>query len=104
MKVKQRLLASHMIRSLLNVKSYVIVVEHLSVLDHLSIRLHMRALRTVRHVCVVTLPYSVREGINIFLRSHPNRESSVPRRTFDFPYIGGYERIPGRQSPRVCLS
>ncbi|KAI3337794.1 P-loop containing nucleoside triphosphate hydrolase protein [Ustulina deusta] len=65
-----RLLASHMIRSLLNVKSYVIVVEHLSVLDHLSIRLHMRALRTVRHVCVVTLPYSVREE-NLQFRDEP---------------------------------
>lgn len=59
-----------MIRSLLNVKNYVIVVEHdLSVLDYLS-----------DYICVlygqpavygvVTLPYSVREGINIFLDGH----------------------------------
>ncbi|KAI0206274.1 hypothetical protein F4808DRAFT_113053 [Astrocystis sublimbata] len=65
--VKQRLSAARMIRSLLNVKNYVIVVEHdLSVLDYLS-----------DYICVlygkpavygvVTLPYSVREGINIFL-------------------------------------
>ncbi|XP_021748766.1 ABC transporter E family member 2-like [Chenopodium quinoa] len=65
--VKQRLKAAEVIRSLLNPQSYVIVVEHdLSVLDYLS-----------DFICclygkpgaygVVTLPYSVREGINIFL-------------------------------------
>jgi ATP-binding cassette subfamily E protein 1 len=65
--VKQRLAASRMIRSLLRPDSYVIVVEHdLSVLDYLS-----------DYICVlygkpavygvVTAPFSVREGINIFL-------------------------------------
>ncbi|PIA50427.1 hypothetical protein AQUCO_01300874v1 [Aquilegia coerulea] len=65
--VRQRLKAAQVIRSLLTPKSYVIVVEHdLSVLDYLS-----------DFVCclygkpgaygVVTLPFSVREGINIFL-------------------------------------
>ncbi|KAJ3309837.1 Fe-S cluster-binding ribosome biosynthesis protein [Boothiomyces sp. JEL0838] len=65
--VKQRLNAAKVIRSLLHATSYVIVVEHdLSVLDYLS-----------DFVCVlygmpsaygvVTLPFSVREGINIFL-------------------------------------
>lgn len=65
--VKQRLRAAEMIRSLLNPTTYVICVEHdLSVLDYLS-----------DFVCilygapsvygVVTLPSSVREGINIFL-------------------------------------
>jgi hypothetical protein len=55
------------IRDLLDIKNYVIVVEHdLSVLDYLS-----------DFICclygkpgaygVVTLPFSVREGINIFL-------------------------------------
>ncbi|TRX98275.1 hypothetical protein FHL15_000920 [Xylaria flabelliformis] len=68
--VKQRLSAGRMIRSLLDVTNYVIVVEHdLSVLDYLS-----------DYICVlygqpavygvVTLPYSVREGINIFLDGH----------------------------------
>ncbi|KAI2623649.1 P-loop containing nucleoside triphosphate hydrolase protein [Xylaria nigripes] len=68
--VKQRLAAGRMIRSLLTIKNYVIVVEHdLSVLDYLS-----------DYICVlygkpavygvVTLPYSVREGINIFLDGH----------------------------------
>lgn len=65
--VKQRLRAAEMIRSLLTPTTYVICVEHdLSVLDYLS-----------DFVCilygapsvygVVTLPASVREGINIFL-------------------------------------
>ncbi|KIJ36745.1 hypothetical protein M422DRAFT_50884 [Sphaerobolus stellatus SS14] len=65
--VKQRLRAAQIIRNLLNPDCYVIAVEHdLSVLDYLS-----------DFVCclygkpgmygVVTMPYSVREGINIFL-------------------------------------
>ncbi|KAM7268873.1 hypothetical protein ACFE04_011039 [Oxalis oulophora] len=65
--VKQRLKAARVIRSLLRSNSYVIVVEHdLSILDYLS-----------DFVCclygkpgaygVVTLPFSVRDGINIFL-------------------------------------
>ncbi|CAN6278280.1 unnamed protein product [Urochloa humidicola] len=65
--VKQRLKAAQVIRSLLQPKNYVIVVEHdLSILDYLS-----------DYICclygspgaygVVTLPSSVREGINIFL-------------------------------------
>jgi len=65
--VKQRLKAAKAIRSLLRPNCFVIVVEHdLSVLDYLS-----------DFVCVlygmpgaygvVTLPFSVREGINVFL-------------------------------------
>lgn len=65
--VKQRLNAARMIRSLNSHDNYIIVVEHdLSVLDYLS-----------DFVCclygnpgaygVVTLPFSVREGINVFL-------------------------------------
>ncbi|KIL00315.1 hypothetical protein PAXRUDRAFT_98052, partial [Paxillus rubicundulus Ve08.2h10] len=65
--IKQRLKAAEVIRSLLTPNCYVIAVEHdLSVLDYLS-----------DFVCclygkpsmygVVTMPYSVREGINIFL-------------------------------------
>ncbi|KAL7126041.1 hypothetical protein ABFS83_14G158600 [Erythranthe nasuta] len=64
--VKQRLKAAQVIRSLLSPKSYIIVVEHdLSILDYLS-----------DFICclygkegvygVVTLPFSVREGINVF--------------------------------------
>jgi len=65
--VKQRLQAARVIRSLLSPTCYVIAVEHdLSVLDYLS-----------DFICclygkpsvygVVTMPASVREGINIFL-------------------------------------
>ncbi|GAP85088.1 putative translation initiation factor RLI1 [Rosellinia necatrix] len=65
--IKQRLKAAATIRSLSKDNNYIIVVEHdLSVLDYIS-----------DFVCVlygkpgvygvVTLPYSVREGINIFL-------------------------------------
>lgn len=65
--VKQRLNAAIMIRDLLDKSNYVVAVEHdLSVLDYLS-----------DYICclygvpgaygVVTMPFSVREGINIFL-------------------------------------
>uniref|UniRef100_A0A7R9YVW5 ABC transporter domain-containing protein n=1 Tax=Chlamydomonas euryale TaxID=1486919 RepID=A0A7R9YVW5_9CHLO len=65
--VRQRLKAAKVIRELLAVDTYVIVVEHdLAVLDYLS-----------DFVCclygkpgaygVVTLPFGVREGINVFL-------------------------------------
>jgi len=65
--IRQRLKAAQVIRQLLTRDNYVVAVEHdLSVLDYLS-----------DFVCclygkpsmygVVTMPYSVREGINIFL-------------------------------------
>jgi ATP-binding cassette subfamily E protein 1 len=65
--VKQRLRAGRMIRSLLATDTYVVCVEHdLSILDYLS-----------DFICclygapgaygVVTLPMSVRQGINVFL-------------------------------------
>eukprot|EP00184_Porphyridium_aerugineum_P004694 CAMPEP_0184697158 /NCGR_PEP_ID=MMETSP0313-20130426/4212_1 /TAXON_ID=2792 /ORGANISM="Porphyridium aerugineum, Strain SAG 1380-2" /LENGTH=618 /DNA_ID=CAMNT_0027155921 /DNA_START=232 /DNA_END=2088 /DNA_ORIENTATION=- len=67
--IKQRLQAARIVRDLVNVdvQTYVIVVEHdLAVLDYLS-----------DYICclygkpgaygVVTMPFSVREGINIFL-------------------------------------
>ncbi|GFQ99289.1 ATP-binding cassette sub-family E member 1 [Trichonephila clavata] len=65
--VKQRLKAAEAIRYLIHPEKYIIVVEHdLSVLDYLS-----------DFICclygvpgaygVVTMPFSVREGINIFL-------------------------------------
>jgi len=65
--VKQRLNAALAIRDLIEFNKYIIVVEHdLSVLDYLS-----------DYVCclygvpgaygVVTVPFSVREGINVFL-------------------------------------
>merc|ERR1712137_673004 len=65
--VKQRLQAAHVIRSLLSPSVYVIVVEHdLSVLDYLSDFICV-LYGTPGAYGVVTLPFSVREGINIFL-------------------------------------
>ncbi|CUM46724.1 Translation initiation factor RLI1 [Debaryomyces fabryi] len=68
--VKQRLRAAEIIRSLLHPTCYVICVEHdLSVLDYLSD--FVCILYGVPSVYgVVTLPSSVREGINIFLDGH----------------------------------
>jgi ATP-binding cassette subfamily E protein 1 len=68
--VKQRLSAARIIRSLLRPDDYVIVVEHdLSVLDYLSDFVCVLYGRPAVYG-VVTLPYSVREGINIFLDGH----------------------------------
>lgn len=65
--VKQRLAASRMIRTLLRPDCYVIVVEHdLSVLDYLSDFICVLYGKPAIYG-VVTAPFSVREGINIFL-------------------------------------
>ncbi|KAK3737854.1 hypothetical protein QZH41_015781 [Actinostola sp. cb2023] len=65
--VKQRLNAAKTIRSLLTNDKYIIVVEHdLSVLDYLSDFICC-LYGTPGAYGVVTMPFSVREGINIFL-------------------------------------
>jgi len=65
--VKQRLQVAQVIRGLLQPTIYVIVVEHdLSVLDYLSDFICV-LYGTAGAYGVVTLPFSVREGINIFL-------------------------------------
>ncbi|KAF2761721.1 ABC transporter family protein [Pseudovirgaria hyperparasitica] len=65
--VKQRLNASKMIRSLLRPDDYVIVVEHdLAILDYLSDFICVLYGKPAVYG-VVTMPASVREGINIFL-------------------------------------
>ncbi|KAG6424116.1 hypothetical protein SASPL_114528 [Salvia splendens] len=65
--VKQRLKAARVIRSLLQPNIYVIVVEHdLSVLDYLSDFICCLYGRPGKYGAV-TLPFSVRQGINIFL-------------------------------------
>ncbi|PQE11155.1 translation initiation factor RLI1 protein [Rutstroemia sp. NJR-2017a BVV2] len=65
--VKQRLSAAKIIRSLLRPNDYVICVEHdLSVLDYLSDFICVLYGKPAVYG-VVTLPASVREGINIFL-------------------------------------
>lgn len=65
--VKQRLKAARIIRSMLAPDKYVICIEHdLSVLDYLSD--FVCCLYGVPSIYgVVTLPFGVREGINIFL-------------------------------------
>ncbi|KAJ3486488.1 hypothetical protein NLG97_g6602 [Lecanicillium saksenae] len=68
--VKQRLAAARIIRSLLRDNDYIIVVEHdLSVLDYLSDFICVLYGKPAVYG-VVTLPSSVREGINIFLDGH----------------------------------
>ncbi|KAL7412660.1 P-loop containing nucleoside triphosphate hydrolase protein, partial [Mrakia frigida] len=65
--VKQRLNAARVIRSLTTPTSFVIAVEHdLSVLDYLSDYVCV-LYGTPSAYGVVTMPFSVREGINIFL-------------------------------------
>lgn len=65
--VKQRLKAAVAIRKLLHSNKYIIVVEHdLSVLDYLSDFICC-LYGTPGAYGVVTMPFSVREGINIFL-------------------------------------
>ncbi|KAL0855232.1 hypothetical protein Bca101_060384 [Brassica carinata] len=65
--VRQRLKAAEVIRSLLRHDNYVIVVEHdLSVLDYLSDFVCCLYGKPTAYG-VVTLPFSVREGINVFL-------------------------------------
>ncbi|KAJ2058364.1 Fe-S cluster-binding ribosome biosynthesis protein [Coemansia sp. S146] len=65
--VKQRLNAARVIRSLVESNNYVIAIEHdLAVLDYLSDFVCM-LYGTPSVYGVVTMPFSVREGINIFL-------------------------------------
>lgn len=65
--VKQRLKAADGIRSLITNNNYTIVVEHdLSILDYLSDSICV-LYGVPAAYGVVTLPYGVREGINVFL-------------------------------------
>ncbi|EGR34494.1 hypothetical protein IMG5_009800 [Ichthyophthirius multifiliis] len=65
--VKQRLKAARVIRQLIQDKNYIICVEHdLSVLDYLSDFICCLYGEQTAYG-IVTMPFSVREGINIFL-------------------------------------
>ncbi|CAF1171685.1 unnamed protein product [Rotaria sp. Silwood1] len=65
--IKQRLKAAVAIRNLIQENRYIIAVEHdLSVLDYLSDFICI-LYGSASHYGVVTMPFSVREGINIFL-------------------------------------
>ncbi|XP_047957832.1 ABC transporter E family member 2-like isoform X2 [Salvia hispanica] len=73
--VKQRLKAAQIIRSLVRPNNYVIVVEHdLSVLDYLSDFICCLYGKPGKYGAV-TLPFSVREGINIFLAGYVPTEN-----------------------------
>jgi ATP-binding cassette subfamily E protein 1 len=65
--VRQRIQAAHAIRSLITPTNYIICVEHdLAVVDYLSDFVCVLYGRPGAYG-VVTMPYGVREGINIFL-------------------------------------
>lgn len=68
--VKQRLKAARLIRSMLKSDNYVIVVEHdLAILDYLSDYICCLYGKPAAYG-VVTMPFSVREGINHFLAGY----------------------------------
>jgi ATP-binding cassette, sub-family E, member 1 len=68
--VKQRMSAARVIRSLLGPNKYVIVIEHdLSVLDYMSDFICVLYGKPAAYG-VVTMPHSVREGINVFLEGY----------------------------------
>ncbi len=65
--IKQRLLAADAVRELSDTENYIIAVEHdLSILDYLSDNICV-LYGVPAAYGVVTLPYGVREGINVFL-------------------------------------
>lgn len=92
--VKQRLNAATVIRELLEPSVYVIVVEHdLSVLDYLSD--FVCILYGVPSVYgIVTLPSSVREGINIFLDGHiPTENMRFRTESLQFRMVDASDNI-----------
>ena len=92
--VKQRLSAARTIRGLLRPDDYVIVVEHdLSVLDYLSDFICVLYGKPAIYG-VVTLPASVREGINIFL------DGNIPTENLRFRE----ESLTFRVAEGICCS
>lgn len=106
--VKQRLRAAEIIRSLLDPTTYVICVEHdLSVLDYLSDFICI-LYGTPSVYGVVTLPSSVREGINIFLDGYiPSenmkfREESLQFRLADAADGLILDKSNSMEYPKIC--
>ena len=87
--VKQRLNAANAIRTLSDINNYIICVEHdLSVLDYLSDSICV-LYGVPAAYGVVTLPYGVREGINVFLEGFIPQTAHPPALTpltFVYPY------------------
>lgn len=108
--VKQRLKAARAIRALCETDNYVIVVEHdLSVLDYLSD--FICCLYGVQGAYgVVTMPFSVREGINIFLEGFvPTenlrfRETSLSFKVSDKADEGEVKRLAHYEYPDMTLT
>ncbi|TSL61115.1 ATP-binding cassette sub-family E member 1 [Bagarius yarrelli] len=108
--VKQRLRAAITIRSLISPDRYIIVVEHdLSVLDYLSD--FICCLYGVPSAYgVVTMPFSVREGINIFLDGYVPTENLRFRETslvFKVAETAAEEEVKKMcryQYPNMCKS
>uniref|UniRef100_A0A3P8V820 ATP-binding cassette, sub-family E (OABP), member 1 n=1 Tax=Cynoglossus semilaevis TaxID=244447 RepID=A0A3P8V820_CYNSE len=106
--VKQRLNAAITIRSLITPDRYIIVVEHdLSVLDYLSD--FICCLYGVPSAYgVVTMPFSVREGINIFLDGYvPTenlrfRETSLVFKVAETANEEEVKRLRHYQYPDMC--
>lgn len=73
--VKQRIKMAKLIRSMQTVNNYIIVVEHdLSILDYLSDFICCLYGEPAAYG-VVTMPFTVREGINIFLAGYVPTEN-----------------------------
>lgn len=90
--IKQRLQAGKVIRSMRKSNNYVIVVEHdLSLLDYLSDFVCV-LYGTPGIYGVVTMPYSVREGINIFLDGMiPTENVRFREESLSFKLSDGFE-------------
>lgn len=106
--VKQRLVAAQVIRSMCGQDRFVIVVEHdLSVLDYLSDFVCCLYGRPGAYG-VVTMPFSVREGINIFLAGFVPTEN-LRFRDVELSFkvaenvesVSDYKKIADVQYPRM---
>ncbi|PPQ67758.1 hypothetical protein CVT24_002768, partial [Panaeolus cyanescens] len=92
--IRQRLKAAEVIRSLLHPDCYIIAVEHdLSVLDYLSDFICCLYGKPSMYG-VVTMPYSVREGINIFLDGFiPTENLRFREESLSFKMVENAEEI-----------
>ncbi|XP_065667469.1 ATP-binding cassette sub-family E member 1 isoform X2 [Hydra vulgaris] len=101
--VKQRLKAAKAIRSLSKSDKYIIVVEHdLSVLDYLSDFI-CALYGTPGAYGVVTMPFTVREGINIFLDGFiPTENLRFREESLTFKVSENAEDEEIKRSRRYC--
>ena len=96
--VKQRLRAGRMIRSILEPGKYVICVEHdLAILDYLSDFICC-LYGTPGMYGVVTLPMSVRQGINVYLGGY------IPVENMRFREVELNYKVSEQEDQRDLLS